>query len=537
VLIFVVPVVSLVALVSGMIFFFRIKRESGISGAEKSSSIYFNRALLLALILGIILSVLYAFIKPAAISLYSIAAFFTGLFLCGVLTQINITGTVLIQKEGDGLFKKAWNISVVNSVFAAATALLFCCTIIILLGSEANASLLAFLLGIGIFSSVLNFSDGIDATPANIFLLYTAVLATALMFGSPVGKLLILLLASISIIVSGIFVLFFKIKEDAFYSSLIKSLLAVSVIAFILFFVVSNYLLGVEARLLLPVVVGLITSLLLVFLVYSTKFSKKSDDLISCFGEGGIFACLIIVVVGGAILLSNRLYGSYGIALFALGIFTPLFLLLPLNYLKPLLKKKQGLEGTAMIAYVLYVSAAIAIARALLQSYLRVTYLGYLGVTVTNAYSFVGLILGALFPFLFLAALAYSIKKERLSLLVGTVALLAPIFIGFLIHIEPLASYLIGFLVVAFILAVFTLTIKAANVFQEEDSPASMLAIKFSLALPGLLITSILLSIISAPWLIAVINATRPVRVIVFVITVVVIVIGFLASSKKEKQV
>lgn len=185
----------------------------------------------------------------------------------------------------------------------------------------------------------------------------------------------------------------------------------------------------------------------------------------------------MLVTIGGAavLLLSLRLGGVGALGLTGLGMI--------------------GLAGLSP-AHWATTLIGVAGARIVLQTFLVRTNLNDIGIDLTHTYGFAGLILGLFWP-LALAALHPRLgNRSSLLLPFGWSLVLTPVFVGFILHVEPLATFIMGLLALAMTLGLLR--------------PAgSKVTADLSLPLLGLALATTLLS---SAWLVSMINATRWVR-------------------------
>ncbi|MDB5097489.1 MAG: putative rane protein [Cyanobacteria bacterium RYN_339] len=198
-----------------------------------------------------------------------------------------------------------------------------------------------------------------------------------------------------------------------------------------------------------------------------------------------------LVLVGGVLVLENRLSGILAIGLGGLG----------------LLVGAQGLRAPRVLAAI---AVAIFAARVWLQLFLDRTDLTGYGVDLTHPYAFAALIIGGLLPG---AALALGqICRPHASLAVaGTVALaVLPAWLGYMIHVEALGSLLAGLVLAAFALGA-----------RGKEAGAEALAL-----VPALLLGELAVTMLAVPWLVDHMNATRDARVSWLLGSAVVMAVG-----------
>lgn len=192
-------------------------------------------------------------------------------------------------------------------------------------------------------------------------------------------------------------------------------------------------------------------------------------------------AALVTIGGGAVLLLSLRLGGVGALGLTGLGMI--------------------GLAGLSP-AHWATTLIGVAGARIALQTFLVRTNLHDIGIDLTHTYGFAGLILGLFWP-LALAALHPRLgNRSPLLLPFGWSLVLTPILVGFILHVEPLATLTMGLLAMALTLGLL-----------RPDG--SRMAADLSLPLLGLTLATTLLS---SAWLVSMINATRWVRSLVLLV-------------------
>lgn len=200
------------------------------------------------------------------------------------------------------------------------------------------------------------------------------------------------------------------------------------------------------------------------------------------------FRALIALVVGGTLLVvDNRLGGILAIALggVALGV---------------------GLAGRASARPIMTMLVAIFAARAWLQLFLDRTLLTGYGVDLTHPYAFAALVLGGLTPFAAMAVGRLARPNRALTAAWALAVTLAPAWVGYFIHVEALGALLAGLVLATF----------AMGVQPDAEREADSLA-------PTLLVAQVATTLLAAPWLVNVMNATRQERLVVLLIGLVLV--------------
>lgn len=237
---------------------------------------------------------------------------------------------------------------------------------------------------------------------------------------------------------------------------------------------------------------GLATALALLLLV-SERVPRERT--------GPLPALVLVLVAGGCLLLSNRLFGMVGVTLTGIGLSTLLLA-----------------QGRAPLLAGILVSGFAG--RAFLQLFLDRTYLNQYGVDLTHTYTSFGLIAAFFVPFV-LAALRRSFAPTGILLGIEALAILVlPALMGYFIHVDPLASYLAGLLVTLYVL----------GILAEEG----LTTYRFAPLMPPLLVSASAVSILSAPWLITVLNVPRKDRLVVFVV-LIVLVLAYLIALLRQR--
>lgn len=201
-------------------------------------------------------------------------------------------------------------------------------------------------------------------------------------------------------------------------------------------------LLGIPA---LPILIGVVAVALLVLLGESPQWA--------------------IVLLGGmTLILTNRLFGVYGVAL----------------------------AGMAFLLVSQTILASVFGARALLQVFLLRTGLQGSGIEITQVYAFAGLAIAFLIPLALLEIRPYF--EDRMLFFVGGLSLLAfPLMLGFLASLMPLAAYLAGLMIALLVLGSYRMGYSG---------------------LAGLTLSHMALAILAAPWLVTVLALPRVPRAI-----------------------
>jgi hypothetical protein len=209
----------------------------------------------------------------------------------------------------------------------------------------------------------------------------------------------------------------------------------------------------------------------------------------------GLIALSLLAIL--AMMVAMRLGGTTGLAFFGVG-------------LVPILTLQPAAWGTALMA--------VVGGRAVLQLWLDRTALSDMGLDLTHPYGFAGLIAGCLF--VVVAAQAHErFQARRIVLLpLGWGLLLTPILLGYLLHVEPLGTFVIGLLTVSLVWGLLRQ--------PREANHTAELA-------PALTGVSLSTALITAPWLVSQINAPRGPRIIVFLVALALVIAFVLAATRQ----
>ncbi len=249
-----------------------------------------------------------------------------------------------------------------------------------------------------------------------------------------------------------------------------------------------------DANVVFPSLMGFVLALLLSLLLLAT-------ERISPERSGPLPALALVLVAGGFLLLANRLFGMLGVGLTGIGL--SVLILAP--------------GRAAMLTGILVSGFA---GRAFLQLFLDRTYLNQYGVDLTHTYTSFGLIAAFFVPFA-LAALRRTLSPSGVLLGIEAFVLLSlPALMGYFIHVDPLASYLAGLLVTVYVL----------GILAEEG----LTTYRFAPLMPPLLLSAAAVSVLSAPWLITVLNAPRKDRLIVFAL-VILLLLAYLIALVRQR--
>ena len=250
--------------------------------------------------------------------------------------------------------------------------------------------------------------------------------------------------------------------------------------------------------------------------------AKQSETGAASVVIGGIAVGLVSVVIPtiavvAGIFVANHFAGLYGVALAAVGMLSTLGITLATDAYGPVADNAGGLaeqghlppevrertdaldslgNTTAATGKGFAIGSAVLTALALLVAYTQVTGIGESGMQLTDANVLIGLLLGAMLPFLFAGLTMYAVGEAagamieevrrqfreipglregeegvepdaaravdistqgalRAMILPGTIAVLSPIIVGVLLGAEALGGMLAGSIAAGFMLALF----------------------------------------------------------------------------------
>ncbi len=227
------------------------------------------------------------------------------------------------------------------------------------------------------------------------------------------------------------------------------------------------------------VVPGLLGLLLAMLLAGYVLLSERIEN------AGPLPTLVLVLVAGGTLLLANRLYGMFGVTLAGLG-------LMPMVLAG---QRAMALGGLVMAAFA---------GRALLQVFLDRTYLRQYGADLTHVYTSFGLLAALFIPYALVTVRQAYAPKAVLLGIEALFALCLPWLMGYFIHVDPVAAYIAGLLMVTFVLGLL--------------GEAQISRFRFHALMPPLVIAASAASLIGAKWMITVMNAPRMERLAVFLI-------------------
>lgn len=424
---------------------------------------------------------------------------------------------------------------------------------------DAELALLTLTGGAGITALFLHFNAGIRPIPpgiggeesafqiskllrllSNLYLAYLGILALALTKASLAGALFVLLFAALSLILWTAGISFLRLRQmpATLFAPFNTLMLIFIILNVILLALIGSYVIRIDPKLLLPIFIGYLTAFLLsLFLQFSAR--QENDNLSYTLTS----ASLTVLLSAAAILLANRLYGAYGVALLSLGMVGATPFLTTLAALRPvvLAAEDQGRtpragmlpdllragSGSLLLPFLLITISMVALGRGYLGFYLEETGLNLTGIVITHAYSFASLLLGIVFPLLLAAALAHTYRKTNFAALLGILIIIFPVFAGFFLHLEPLGGFWVGLLLSSLATSIFFLYFKKYLLGEEQGNMVARFISLFISTLSALILPLIITAVMMTPWLLTVVNATRSLRVTVFIGISLLIVILF----------
>jgi hypothetical protein len=188
---------------------------------------------------------------------------------------------------------------------------------------------------------------------------------------------------------------------------------------------------------------------------------------------GALMACLALWMVRGrensnflALILGAFLAGGLVVTLRLAGIPGGLaYTLALLNSYYPGAKLlSDDKESKGLWIRALFLTALLAVGRAVIQYYLVESQYANLGVVITHPYSYVALFGGLVLPFL-----AVSCSREKIlapALWVPLLAVIVPLSLGVFVHVRPMGGFLLGLVTAGFLTGLLFEEIVALGLLQ-----------------------------------------------------------------------
>lgn len=159
--------------------------------------------------------------------------------------------------------------------------------------------------------------------------------------------------------------------------------------------------------------------------------------------------------------------------------------------------------------------------RALLQVFLDRTYLHQYGADLTHVYTSFGLLSALLMPYALLALRQAYLPRAVLLGIEALLALAMPWLMGYFLHVDPVASYMAGLLMVTFVLGLL--------------GEAQVTHFRFHALMPPLVVAASAASLVGAKWMITVMNAPRMQRLVVFLILMALMTVYLLVLLRRPQ--
>ena len=279
-------------------------------------------------------------------------------------------------------------------------------------------------------------------------------------------------------------------------------------------FVLLYYIFQIELTVIYPFLFGWGFVLLLHVLL----FFKNMDQNFSKFLQ----ALFVIFLIGGLVILVNRISGAYGLVLCSLS------LLLAGNYIFG--EKKLFLIDKAIV-----VASVIMASRAILQLYMQRTELISYGIDITTPYTFGLLVMGMALPFILGFIVLIADKSNILSVLLTFLIIELPIIIGLFVHTEAVSSFIFGALGISLIVGIILAV--TADSRNWLDPKIQDIVTKTSNSIIPLMVSVTGMTILSASFVVNVSDLTRIHRLIIFGAVILIIFSINLIYLLKNKSV
>jgi len=290
----------------------------------------------------------------------------------------------------------------------------------------------------------------------------------------------------------------------------------------IITFIFLYYIFQVNLKTMYPFLFGWLT----IIIVYA--FSLLKNKIVESTNRSPLYYQFLqmiftVILLGGIIILVNRLNGAYGLVLCGLS------LLVGGTYI-------FGVKKLFFIDKVLILGAGIMVSRAVLQLYLERTNLTSYGIDITTAYTFGLLVIGMAMPLILSLCTVLSLNKKLIAFFLCLLIINLPLITGFFVHTTAVSSFIFGFLSISLIIGAI-LTLVYENKWITDNNIQLILMKTNNLLIP-LIIVCTGITILSASFVIYVSDMTRLERVLIFVgFLIIACLVSFFSIRVKKSSV